>query len=164
MRVVKWFGLILKETRQIASTGFRTKLGTTPLTMGDENDDDRDCCSEALADFHNLMDDIETFDWLNAQKNSGESWRDSKGGFHSGHLYSYTLDALHQIGLLNQGIREQEKWCNEVKDLMERSYDYYYNIVRIDETNSWVSAEAYHITRDIDAILERWEDCENEMV
>ena len=38
-----WFN-ILKEPQQISSTGIRTKLGTTPLTMGD---DDVDCCEIA---------------------------------------------------------------------------------------------------------------------
>tara|TARA_Y100001963_G_scaffold157202_1_gene252750 strand:- start:487 stop:822 length:336 start_codon:yes stop_codon:yes gene_type:complete len=38
-----WQG-ILKDVKQIQSTGIRTKLGTTPLTMGDEDDDD--CCEK----------------------------------------------------------------------------------------------------------------------
>ena len=39
-----WWDL-LKASRQIASTGIKTKLGTTPLTMGDEDD-----CCEKLRD------------------------------------------------------------------------------------------------------------------
>tara|TARA_R100001163_G_scaffold36784_1_gene28173 strand:- start:127 stop:456 length:330 start_codon:yes stop_codon:yes gene_type:complete len=39
-----WKG-ILKDVKQISSTGIRTKLGTTPLTMGDEPD--FPCCEEA---------------------------------------------------------------------------------------------------------------------
>tara|TARA_R100001163_G_C5003660_1_gene151938 strand:- start:143 stop:559 length:417 start_codon:yes stop_codon:yes gene_type:complete len=39
-----WFN-ILKTSQQISSTGIRTKLGSTPLTMGDEND--VDCCEIA---------------------------------------------------------------------------------------------------------------------
>ena len=38
---------ILKESRLTSQTGIRTKLGTTPLTMGDEDEDDFPCCEEA---------------------------------------------------------------------------------------------------------------------
>ncbi len=39
---MKWFD-VLKESRQITGNGIKTKLGKTPLTMGDDDD----CCQEA---------------------------------------------------------------------------------------------------------------------
>ncbi len=56
-----WFS-ILKESRQIGQSGIKTKLGNTPLTMGDEEDDE-DCCQQ-MKDFfivHIENLDIETF-------------------------------------------------------------------------------------------------------
>ncbi len=44
---------ILKESRLTSRTGIRTKLGTTPLTMGDE--DDFPCCEEAREQALSLM-------------------------------------------------------------------------------------------------------------
>ena len=42
---------ILKDTRQISQAGIKTKLGTTPLTMGDEND----CCEKLKNEVLGIM-------------------------------------------------------------------------------------------------------------
>ena len=39
-----WFD-ILKESRQISSTGIKTKLGTKPLTITEDKEDE--CCENA---------------------------------------------------------------------------------------------------------------------
>ena len=39
---MKWFD-VLKESRLTSQTGIKTKLGTNPLTMGDDDD----CCEQA---------------------------------------------------------------------------------------------------------------------
>mgnify|MGYP003155117569 CR=1 FL=1 len=42
---------ILKDARQISQAGIKTKLGTTPLTMGDEND----CCEKLKNEVLGIM-------------------------------------------------------------------------------------------------------------
>ena len=65
---------ILKDVKQISSTGIRTKLGTTPLTMGDEDDEDS-CCEKAHTDMLNLMDSIYNHHTLSQLFRNSESLR-----------------------------------------------------------------------------------------
>ena len=47
---------VIKNTKQISGTGIKTKLGTKPLTISDDNEDD--CCEEALEKFVDLYPDV----------------------------------------------------------------------------------------------------------
>tara|TARA_R100000664_G_scaffold25171_1_gene35105 strand:+ start:521 stop:991 length:471 start_codon:yes stop_codon:yes gene_type:complete len=48
-----WFS-ILKETKLVSSQGIRTKLGTSPLTMGDD-DDELSCCEIAVDAYEDVI-------------------------------------------------------------------------------------------------------------
>ena len=63
---------ILKESRLTSRTGIRTKLGTTPLTMGDNDDDD--CCELAREKF--LEEQANYYDILpdNPRRDARENW------------------------------------------------------------------------------------------
>ena len=73
-----WWDL-LKASQQIASTGIRTKLGTTPLTMGDEDD----CCEKLRDEVLGIMrewvelGDESTREWDEDQYNTMERAFDS---------------------------------------------------------------------------------------
>ena len=73
-----WWDL-LKASQQIASTGIRTKLGTTPLTMGDEDD----CCEKLRDEVLGIMrewielGDESTREWDEDQYNNMERAFDS---------------------------------------------------------------------------------------
>ena len=70
---------ILKVSQQIASTGIKTKLGTTPLTMGDEDD----CCEKLRDEVLGIMrewvelGDESTREWDEDQYNNMERAFDS---------------------------------------------------------------------------------------
>jgi len=76
--VNNWWDL-LKASQQIASTGIRTKLGTTPLTMGDEDD----CCEKLRDEVLGIMrewielGDESTREWDEDQYNNMERAFDS---------------------------------------------------------------------------------------
>ena len=59
-----WWDL-LKASQQIASTGIRTKLGTTPLTMGDEDD----CCEKLRDEVLGIMRE-----WVELGDESTREW------------------------------------------------------------------------------------------
>ncbi len=165
-----WFS-ILKETRQIASTGIRTKLGNTPLTMGNE-DDDKDCCGDALDSFYYLMEDVSTFDWKTAYEVFEKEYLEKYGGVltHSDFAYddipSHAKEVLRQLEKYKQPgyIEEMFIFCSEIEEIMNESFNYYFNIGDTEELNTWVGVEAYNIAKDIEGIFDRWEDCEDEMV
>tara|TARA_R100000664_G_scaffold25171_1_gene35104 strand:+ start:156 stop:509 length:354 start_codon:yes stop_codon:yes gene_type:complete len=111
-----WFN-ILKETKLVSSQGIRTKLGTTPLTMGDEEDDE-DCCQQ-MKDFFivNVEDlNIETFGSYNGSWNyildmDCETFiQNAKRQYDNMHIiddYSLKLKNVFGDSLLTY------KWCNE---------------------------------------------------
>ena len=37
---------ILKESRQVSQTGIKTKIGTKPLNISDDEEEDEDCCQK----------------------------------------------------------------------------------------------------------------------
>ena len=52
-----WFN-VLKESRQIADVGIKTKLGTRPLNI---SDDEEDCCENAFHQFKQMEGDMENY-------------------------------------------------------------------------------------------------------
>ncbi len=73
-----WF-TVLKDVKQIQSAGIRTKLGTTPLTMGDG--DYHDCCKLAREKFleeqtnyyDSLMIEVDEYEGY-SPPNARENW------------------------------------------------------------------------------------------
>tara|TARA_R100000152_G_C6771099_1_gene197515 strand:+ start:1243 stop:1596 length:354 start_codon:yes stop_codon:yes gene_type:complete len=102
-----WFS-ILKESRQIGQSGIRTKLGNTPLTMGDEEDDE-DCCQQ-MKDFlivHIDHLDTETFGY------NMENWN----FILDMDCETFIKNAKHQY----DGMRIIDDYSRKLKDVFEAS-------------------------------------------
>ena len=145
-----WF-TVLKDVKQIQSTGIRTKLGTTPLTMGDEDDDD--CCEKAHTDMLNLMDSI---------------------------YNHHTLSQLFRNGAwaVKQDLEEiftvlDERECTKLRGTFDEYWDYFRDIQlhfrtkkgsRYDISNWTLSQEyrdASNILSDIEEITLEWDLCDD---
>ena len=110
-----WFN-ILKETKLVSSQGIRTKLGTTPLTMGDEEDDE-DCCQQMKDFFIVNIDylDNETFgvtgNWDFISDMDCETFIENAKKQYDGmrivDVYSSRMKEVWHDSLL------MYKWCNE---------------------------------------------------
>ena len=96
-----WFS-ILKETRQIASTGIRTKLGNTPLTMGMKMMI-KIVVAMHFDSFYYLMEDVSTFDWKTAYEVFEKEYLEKYGGvlthmdFAYGDIPSHAKEVLRQL-------------------------------------------------------------------
>ena len=153
-----WFS-ILKETRQITSTGIRTKLGTTPLTMGDR--DDNECCFDAFEDFIYYMRHI--------SKGSGwnyEEWDEEGLKYTSHDLMTYAKRiieyATQKPGFLDE---YSDTFCDELEELMGDAQEYYWNIVNDGaDKGNWSDAVRYAwlINDEIVRIFTQWDECEDE--
>jgi len=151
-----WFS-ILKETRQIASTGIRTKLGTTPLTMGNE-DDDKDCCTNALDDFYRLMQNVARTDYSNFNVEEFDKYGPNS-------LIAYAESMMERLGKYMQSnyIEEMEIFCNEIEKLMANASDYYWDIVDDGHEKgnyNKIVREAWIIFDEITEIVDEWDACE----
>tara|TARA_Y100001973_G_scaffold105165_1_gene177334 strand:- start:437 stop:904 length:468 start_codon:yes stop_codon:yes gene_type:complete len=153
-----WFS-ILKETRQIASTGIRTKLGTTPLTMGDR--DDNECCLGAFEEFIYFMRHTSrgAF-WAN------EEWDEEGVKYTSHDLMTYAKQvieyATQKPGFLDE---HSDTFCDELGELMHDAREYYWNIVNDgSEKGNWSDAvrQAWLISDEIMKIFTQWDECEDE--
>ena len=158
-----WFS-ILKETRQIASTGIRTKLGNTPLTMGDR--DDEECCWNAFNDFYDLMEAVRKGDGWNYQE-----WNEEGVKYTSHDLMVYAKGIIQHIftsAYLKPGFLEKDSdmFCDELEQLMGDAQEYY-RIIVVDgsEKGNWSDAvsEAWIVHDKIVEIFSKWDDCEEEV-
>ena len=134
-----WQG-ILKDVKQISSTGIRTKLGTTPLTMGDD-DDDVDCCRKAHLDMLNLMDSIYNHHTLSQLFRNGAY---------------VAIEDLQELILDEDG-------CAELDKLIEDYWQYFWDIqshFRM-KNNSQEYRDATTILDDIDEIRLEWDLCDD---
>ena len=61
-----WFD-ILKDAKQISSVGVKTKLGTKPLTITDDEEEDEDCCNNLKTDYISVQDKWR--DFMNSDDN-----------------------------------------------------------------------------------------------
>ena len=116
---MNWFS-ILKETKLVSSQRIRTKLGTTPLTMGDEEDDE-DCCQQMKDFFIANMDNLDTEIYNNYNKNWDfvldvdcenfiEYVKANSDGMRTIDDYSRKMKEVFGDSLLTY------KWCNERKE------------------------------------------------
>tara|TARA_R100000664_G_C2712817_1_gene108960 strand:+ start:435 stop:827 length:393 start_codon:yes stop_codon:yes gene_type:complete len=124
---------ILKESRLTSQTGIRTKLGTTPLTMGDDDDDD--CCQEAKTAYKRA--------YIMAI-----GYKSTSTGF--GGYYGITEES-DPVDDYDSLVREEffttfvdDSSCDEFKEQIER-------------VSRYPDIKPY-----IDKILSDWEECENE--
>jgi len=134
-----WQG-ILKDVKQIQSTGIRTKLGTTPLTMGDD-DDDVDCCRKAHLDMLNLMDSIYEHRTLSQLFRNGAY---------------VAMEDLQELILDEDG-------CAKLDKLIEDYWQYFWDIqshFRM-KNNSQEYRDATTILDDIDEIRLEWDLCDD---
>jgi len=136
---MNWFN-VLKESRQITGTGIRTKLGTTPLTMGNEDDDD-DCCVEAHKDMLNLMESIYNHHTLSQLFRNGAY---------------VAIEDLQELVLDEDG-------CAELDKLIEDYWQYFWDIQghfkMKNATNSQEYRDATTILDDIDTVRLEWDLC-----
>ena len=137
---MNWFN-VFKESRQITGTGIRTKLGTTPLTMGDNDDDDDDCCVEAYEDMLNLMESIYNHHTLSQLLRNGAY---------------VAIEDLQELVLDEDG-------CTKLDKLIEDYWGYFWDIQGHFKINNDTNSQEYRDTTtildDIDTVRLEWDLC-----
>ena len=130
---MNWFD-ILKESRQIGQSSIKTKIGTRPLTIS--NEDDNDCCEIAREQYQNWMDNgiYTNTDW-------------ATGSSVIAHFSCERLE--HEIQM-------------EIEELLRWYDDYDFFDTHIENLNfdhpKDLEQEAWNLLD----ILEEWVRCENE--
>ena len=131
-----WF-TVLKDVKQIQSAGIRTKLGTTPLTMGDWDDEDS-CCEKAHMDMLNLMESIYNHHTLSQLFRNGAY---------------VAIEDLQKLVLDKDG-------CVELDELIEDYWQYFWDIQgHFRMKNRQEYRDATTILDDIDKIRLEWDLC-----
>ena len=128
-----WFS-ILKETRQISQSGIKTKLGTEPLTISDEDDDD--CCENAREQYQEWMDN--------------GIYRDTWGFTSENVIRRMSCEEL------------EEEMFDEVGELQNwyENYDFWDN--HLDALNFEHPLDLIDAANSILDILDEWNRCRNE--
>ena len=138
---------ILKESRQISDVGIKTKLGTRPLTISDNGDDENECCKEAHDAFEEML----------------------SRNFHL--KIDYPLEAIrpwyHTVMNIwtkmqeELGFKENRKWteenCQKLENIMDYAFDEYFEGFGDSLIPQY---EYYETTEKIKSIFDEWDNCE----
>tara|TARA_B100001250_G_C19475864_1_gene646564 strand:- start:37 stop:480 length:444 start_codon:yes stop_codon:yes gene_type:complete len=140
---------ILKESRQITGTGIKTKLGTGPLTISDNGDDENECCEEAYQAFNNLLK--RNFN-LNSDVPSTHHWF-----YLPTKHWQRIIKELGVTDLQNPNIDWDEEKCGILEVIMEDAANDYFKGFGDGLQPQY---EYYDTNEKIKSIFAEWDNCE----
>ena len=143
-----WFS-ILKESRQITDTGIKTKIGTRPLTISNNDDDDNECCEEAFQAFNNLLK--HNFD-LNPDVPSTHHWY-----YLPTKYWQRIIKELEVKDLQNPNIDWDEEKCLILESIMDDAFGDYFKAFGDGLKPQFEYLDA---SEKIKSIFDEWDDCE----
>ena len=153
---MNWFS-ILKESRQIADVGIKTKLGTRPLTISD-NDEDDNCCEKAFEEFSNFLDDNRNYRWHSTRPDVNDKWRK---------IITDAWEQLIDVGILIPPKKiNSSDWntvkCYDLEKIMEKTYNSYWDL--FNDNDFPMTSDSYESCEEIRAIFMRWDECEDNLL
>tara|TARA_B100001250_G_C19153790_1_gene509148 strand:- start:94 stop:543 length:450 start_codon:yes stop_codon:yes gene_type:complete len=148
-----WFD-ILKDAKQISSAGIKTKLGTKPLSISD-NDDKDDCCDKAIDSLEDFISDYIHYGNPPAVVRHALSWNKEFNKIlkDSGSYNTWTF----QEGLPNNAGGITEEGCEQFYNMLKRRLSPLWY-----EAYAKLSPQFKDMYDDGRKILDEWERCKNE--
>ena len=143
------------QTSRTANEGIKTKLGTTPLTMGDEEED---CCENALQQYKEMHDELYNY-WVDIGKEKQEFE----------YMYSFgparmilNTDITPNIMLpVSTNELDWDKECQDFHDFLTILWGRIHTFIALLPTSSEdLFKRGSEIKRKINGILTEWEDCD----
>ena len=143
---------ILKNTKQISQTGIKTKLGTKPLTISDN--DDEDCCENAVQRFSRLEDDIFNF-WHDL----GTIDLDIEQKYSSSAIQTFLNTDMHPNIIF---IGANDQMCDEFYQFLTLFWGRIGKaLIYLPTTTQDLWKRGHEIKNEIHEIMKEWEECDD---